>query len=655
MKPKDQQYVLENIGKKSIQQIARDINTQEEAIREFLRQPEQGVSRGIQIDTVNVRKPSPVMENPKKNRTANFWLLSYILIMINLIVYIQVKDHRFLYYDDPPYVLNNLHIQKGISAESIRWAFTTNYTANWHPLTWLVYMIQWQSFGNNSGAFHLVNLLFHIANTLLCLFVFIILTNEIYLSLFVAALFAVHPMHVQSVAWISELKDVLSTFFALLSIFFYAKFTKNSTRRYFAFSIASFMLSLLSKQMYVTLPLILLLFDYWPLGRLDRRSFKKMIFEKTPYFVLALIASGLTYWAQKTGKAITSFEALCLDVRLLNALTSYFKYLVKFFYPVKLSVFCPLEGKVEPSVLLGSVIVIGILTAFAVISRRSKPYLLVGWLVYLVTLLPVIGIIQIGGQAMADRYTYFPYIGLFIMLAWSANGYFKKNHFHQLLFAGIGVLIILTLMVLTSQEVGRWRNSRTLWAQAVKNSLSNEIAYYQLGHGFDEENEYEKAAVFYKKSLEMDPRWAFIWNALGVALDNQGKTDEAIEVFKKITMDDSLEPRDSRGGAYYNLGLIYFNRGEKDKALSCFQKALAEPRAKDAPDSEQLLIQAHWALSATYFQSCDIVNAEMHANEILKINPQYVDAKMFLDKLQNLSGNTLEEKIKACKETNVGT
>src|SRR5207302_210805 len=350
-----------------------------------------------------------------------------------LAVYAQVARHDFINFDDPDYVVTNPHVSSGLSAANIAWAFTHYHASNWHPLTWISHMVDVSLFGLDGGKHALVSVVFHAINTVLLFFALRRATRRMWPSAIVAALFALHPLHVESVAWISERKDVLSAFFWMLTLWCYLRYCERRTLRNYMLVLLAFALGVLSKQMVVTLPFVLLLLDYWPLGRLrfglaegtiesrfgGKLSFFALLKEKAPLFALAIIGSVTIYLVQRSAGAITSRELFPIGARFSNAIVSYIVYLRKTLWPVDLAIFYPHPGaSLQAWEIGGAVLVVGVISAFAFWNVRRFPYLTVGWLWYLGCLVPVLGLVQVGMQARADRYTYIPLIGIFIMISW---------------------------------------------------------------------------------------------------------------------------------------------------------------------------------------------------------------------------------------------
>jgi hypothetical protein len=396
-----------------------------------------------------------------------YWSLCIYLTLAlaTLAVFWQVLGHDFVNYDDPDYVYRNPNVQSGITLSSIKWAFTTGHAANWHPLTWLSHMLDWQLFGDNPGWHHLTNLFLHIANTLLLFAVLKRMTNALWRSAFVAAAFALHPLHVESVAWVAERKDVLSTLFWMLTIAAYLRYLERPGTGRYLLTLLIFALGLMAKPMLVTLPFVLLLLDYWPLGRFQfgqivksvgqqsRKSLnafshwklsRHLLLEKVPLFALSAISSIVTFLVQRTAGAVTSVETLPLKLRIANTFVSYLTYIQKMVWPSRLAMFYPYPDKTD---LIWQTVVFALLLLIISLGviwlMRRRRYLLTGWLWYLGTLVPVIGLVQVGDQALADRYTYVPLTGLFIIIAWGVPDLIAKWRFRKHALAASAIAVLL--------------------------------------------------------------------------------------------------------------------------------------------------------------------------------------------------------------------
>ncbi|MGD0596998.1 MAG: glycosyltransferase family 39 protein [Sedimentisphaerales bacterium] len=409
------------------------------------------------------------------------FLICLILGLITFAVFYQVHSFKFITYDDPYYVYKNPDIQSGITLESIKWAFTTGWTANWHPLTWLSYMLDWQLFDSNPAGYHVVNLIFHIANTLLLFIVLRQMTGSIWPSAFAAVLFALHPLHVQSVAWVSELKDVLSTFFWVLTMWAYFRYVNKPGISRYLWIVIFLALGLMSKPMLVTLPFVLLLLDYWPLERFRRRTLFYLIGEKIPFFVLSAASSIVTFLVQRSSIAVVSLNVLPLKFRILNAFVSYTGYIEKMFWPGRLAVFYPHLGR-NISVMYAAISAGFLLAATVLVIRfgKNRRYLVTGWFWYIGTLVPVIGIVQVGIQGMADRYSYITLTGLFIIIAWGVPDLLTKWRYKKIVLASLALLIVSTISISTYNQLRYWRNTLTLFQHAIDVTKDNFMAMNEL-------------------------------------------------------------------------------------------------------------------------------------------------------------------------------
>jgi hypothetical protein len=400
---------------------------------------------------------------------------------------------KFISFDNSNvFIINN--VQAGVTPESITWAFTATRASNWHPLTWLSHILDFQLFGLNAGWHHLINVLFHIANTLLLFFVLRGMTGALWRSGFVAALFALHPLHVESVAWVSERKDVLSTFFWILTMWGYAGYVRRPGIKRYLLVLLLFALGLMAKPMLVTLPFVLLLLDYWPLGRLqpgsslngsrsEQRSLGlKLILEKIPLFFLSAGSSVATFMVQKSGGAVASLDSMPLSARVANALVSYVSYLGKMFWPYHLAVPYPLRAELPGWHVAGSSALLLAITLLALRAVRRRPYLAVGWLWYLGTLVPVIGLVHIGSQAMADRYTYVPLVGIFVVIAWGISELAAGWRYRKIGLTALGSVVLAILMVTSWHQVGYWKSSVTLLERSISVNPNNPVASMNLGH-----------------------------------------------------------------------------------------------------------------------------------------------------------------------------
>lgn len=511
-------------------------------------------------------------------RREQYYLAVFLLIAITLAAYYRAPDNGFIEnLDDSKYVLDNPAVQAGLTANGIVWAFTSVHASNWHPLTWLSHMMDCWIYKLKPRGHHLTNLLFHLANVFLLFLVFSRMTGSVWRSAFVAALFGVHPLHVESVAWIAERKDVLSTFFWLLTILAYVSYVKQPNIRRYLLVALLFALGLMSKPMLVTLPLTLLLLDYWPLGRLktvDSKSWN-LVWEKIPLFILAGISCVVTFMAQKMGGAVAPMQGLPVGMRVANALVSYVEYILKMIWPIKLAAFYPHSGNGLPEwQVVGAGVLLVCISALAVLAGRRNRYIAVGWLWYMITLVPVIGLMQVGGQAMADRYTYVPLIGLFIIIAWGAPDLLNLlkptyRYLGGIVLSIASCVIVLAFAACSWVQVGYWKNDIILYEHVLQVVPNNALANTALGNALAAKGDIRTAIFHYRKAIKISPGFTEARNDLGAALLSQGKIDAAISEFRELIR---LAPKDPV--SHNNLGTALAKQGNLDAAILEFQRAI---------------------------------------------------------------------------------
>jgi protein O-mannosyl-transferase len=472
-------------------------------------------------------------------------LVCFLLAVAIVAAYGQVRSHSFIDFDDPLYVTRNPSVQSGLTWQGIKWAFTTNQAYNWHPLTWMSHMLDCELFGLNPAGHHATSVLLHAINSVLLLLVLAAATDCFWASAFVAGLFALHPLHVESVAWASERKDVLSTLFWLLTMAFYVRYARRPRFATYVPVALAMALGLMAKQMLVTLPLALLLMDYWPLqrfpvgdkkhrqqGRFAGASFGDCCLEKIPLLGLSLAGSLVVYLVQDQAALVRA--SIPLGYRLGNALVAYAEYILKMCYPLGLGILYPHPERHLPLwQALVATCVLMCLSVAVIRLARSRRWLLVGWLWYLGTLIPVIGLIQVGLQAMADRYTYIPLIGPFIVIAWgSAELLSNRKHARAMAVAGSSI-VLLVLAALTYRQVGYWQNSITLFEHTVAVTRNNDLLHYNLGQLLADEGKIEPAIEHFRQAVLIKPDQPTIHGKLGVLLMKQGRNNEAIEEFRQ--------------------------------------------------------------------------------------------------------------------------
>jgi tetratricopeptide (TPR) repeat protein len=511
-------------------------------------------------------------------------VLSACLVLLVIIPYAQTVTHEFISYDDQEFVTNNPVVRSGLSWDGLRWAFTTAHSANWIPLAWLSHMLDVSLFGLAPGWHHLVNVLLHALSTVLLFFALFRMTGGMWQSVFVAALFGIHPLHVESVAWIAERKDVLSGLFFMLILLAYERYVRLGGVKPYLLVLLLFALGLLSKSMLVTVPFVLLLLDIWPLGRTSLAApatglartpppWQQLVREKVPLFLLSLMVSIVTYVAQLHGGAMGAMEQALLPfvTRLANAAVAYASYLGKMIWPSSLAVFYPHPGLTLPWwKVIGAVTVLTVITASSLKTLRTRPYLSVGLAWFLGTLVPVIGLVQVGIQAEADRYMYLPLIGLAIMLAWSAEDLFTwaGKHRKQAQAAAGGVAIVV-LVVLTTMQVVTWKDSISVFRRAVEVVPENWYAHRALAGALAQAGRPDDAIEQYQEALRLRPRDSKAHNDLAVELAGQHRYEEAIMHYR-----EALRIRQDFPEAHNNLGNALAMVGRSKEAVEQYQRAL---------------------------------------------------------------------------------
>ena len=580
------------------------------------------------------------------------WLMATLLVLATIALYWPVTGYDFIVVDDPDYVAANPHVLGGLTWENICWAFTSLGIGLWHPLTWISHMLDCECFGLRPGLHHLTSLLLHAANTALLFVVLRTMTGALWRSAAVAALFALHPLHVESVAWVAERKDVLSTFWLMLTLLAYHRYTRslrqNAEARmrepvasgtqhgaddtlhvsrftlapllFYLLSLFLFVCGLMSKPMIVTLPLVLLLLDYWPLGRFrastgnpQTASILRLLVEKLPFLAFAVLTSLITLQSGRRFGALPSATEVPIPARLANATLSYVGYLVQAFWPSDLVVYYPLPATFSAWGVVGAAtLLIGIsVTAFCLVRRW--PFVLVGWLWYLATLLPVIGLIQLANYSHADRYTYVPLIGVFVGLTWSVGEVLRYWRGRELgYFAGAAGAVMLLCLVCARRQVGYWRNSETLLRHALKVSEDNWFAHNKLGTAFYQQGRISEAISQFQEAIRLKLDYANAYNNLGAAFAKKSQTDEAIRQFQEAIR---LEP--DHPLAHYNLGNALLLKGQTDEAITQYQEAI-----RLNPNHAE----AHYNLGTALGSKGQTDEAITHYQEATRLNPGNADA-----------------------------
>jgi tetratricopeptide (TPR) repeat protein len=613
-----------------------------------------------------------------------------LLLLCTAAVYGQTAGHAFIQFDDNAYVYENPHVRRGLTWEGVAWSFTTLQASNWHPLTWLSHMLDCEIFGLNAGYHHLVNVLLHILNSVLLYLVLKRMTGAIWRSVTVAALFSLHPLHVESVAWIAERKDVLSTLFFMLTLWAYARYaSRPSWPRYWAV-FGALALGLMAKPMLVTVPLVLLLLDYWPLGRFHQMEdtgtegsvgiqhmgqgnrgarAMRLLFEKVPLLALAATSSVITFVAQQRGGATAPSDVAPLGLRAANAVVSYAAYVGKMLWPRHLAFFYPYRDSVTTAEwMVPALLLVGVSVLVIRASRRWR-YLAVGWFWYLGTLVPVIGLVQVGRQSMADRYTYVPLIGLFLMGVWGTADLATRWRHGRTVLAGAAGGVLIACMVGAWVRVSYWQDGITLFGQALQVTEGNALAHNNLGLALQERGRAEEAIAHYEKALRIDPAMDNAHGNLGNALLEQGRREEGMRHYK-----EALRINPASAKAHNNLGNEFMGQGQTKKAIEHYQKALqinpeqaathsnmgnalmteGRPDEAMAHYLEALRIDpefanAHNNLGLSLARQGKRDEAIVHLREALQLNPDYADGHYNLGVLLAGQGR-LEEAIDHYRE-----
>lgn len=552
------------------------------------------------------------------------------LIIVTLFSFVPTLSHGFINFDDGAYVTENQHVLNGLSRENFSWAFSfssTEATSNWHPLTWLSHMSDVSLFGVNSSRMHLVNLIFHLANVLLLFAVLLKMTREVWPSFFVAIVFAIHPLHVESVVWISERKDLLSTFLILLAILSYLQYAITNLKCWHAVSMAFFILSLMSKQMYVTFPFLLLLLDYWPLGRsgtlTDDEFFKhkptrKLILEKLPFFAITIVFCVVAFSGQSHGGAVGNLKDYSILQRCLNASISYVTYIRQTVWPMNLAVFYPYPTELPWGLAIFSSLILLAITVRVVKMRKHHPYVMIGWFWYLGTLVPVIGIVQIGRQRMADRYMYFPMIGLLIATVWLVSKWAQGQKSRTEVLKVMGVVIVISLAFMTRTQNSYWKDSVTLFGHA-SDVCESSLASTKLGYERAQLGDLDSARKLFLHALQLNPEYAAAHSSLGNTYLAQGQPQKAIEHFK-----EAIEIDPEYAEALYNLGIAFSWQGDLKKAVRHYKLALQVD-----PDNASI----HANLGATFAILQQNSTATKHLRKAIELQPDLTEAHFALGKL----------------------
>jgi tetratricopeptide (TPR) repeat protein len=498
-------------------------------------------------------------------------IIYIILAAITLAVFWQVNQYDFV-YDDVVYVTQNRNIQSGITPEGLRWAFSTKYADLWTPLVWISLMVDYQLFGLNAGGYHMTNLILHIMSALLLFWLFNRMTGAIWKSAFVAALFALHPLHVESVAWIAERKDVLSAFFWMLTLCLYVYYTEKPAIRRYLLVLFGFACALMSKPMVITLPVIMILLDYWPLGRFESKKGNFVLWqlkEKIPFFILSAALVIVSFYTPNEQE--TYIKWFPLSSRIANAPVAFMTYLERTFWPHDMAVFYPFPAQIPVWLILGTFLLIIIITTIVVVMVKRMPFLFVGWMWYAVTIAPVIGIIQVSvyPYAMADRYHYLPSIGIVVMLAWGIPFLIKSEQARKKILFPVGITFLAIMTFLSWDQCGYWKNSIELWKHALEVTKNNYPAHNNFGLALFAEGKIEEAINHYDKAISIAPEYVYTYNNRGIIYGERGQYKLAIDDFN-----NAIRIIPTFADAYYNLGFTYDKRGQYQLAIENYNKAI---------------------------------------------------------------------------------
>lgn len=553
-----------------------------------------------------------------KHNNRTDYIICGLLAVATLAVYLQVYGFGFVMIDDAFYVSKNFHVTRGLTLDSFVWAFKTTTESNWHPLTWLSLMADAQIGGSNPSVYHLTNVGLHIVNTLLLFVFFRLATGFRWRAAAVAALFALHPLHVESVAWITERKDVLSTFFWLLTMLAYLKYAARRGICRYLLVVVLFALGLMAKPMLVTLPLVLLLMDIWPLGRVKLgnqgwlRDFWPLVLEKTPLFVMVAISCAITLVVQMQARSVADICDVSVGIRVANALFSYVGYIGKMLWPLNLmALYAHPENTLPVWQVIGAGLLLAAMTFGAFACAAKRPYVTVGWLWYIVTLIPVIGLVQVGQQAMADRYTYVPLIGLFVIFAWGLPdilcGIDGTSIIRCRLLVLSACLLLVGLAVRTYVQVGYWRDSLSLAEHAVDVSGNSYTSHYMLASAYSKIGRRSDAISEYRKSLAISPDNGHVRFGLATVLSEDGRFQDSATEFKRVL---KILPLNAR--VHNEAGTLLFKMKHYDRAIKHYRYALELGQQ----DPVIYLKMAH-----IYVQNRDFVNAKKCLIQALRLDP----------------------------------
>jgi tetratricopeptide (TPR) repeat protein len=559
-----------------------------------------------------------------------------------MMVFWPPEGIQFLNFDDIEYITDNFFVRTGLTLANIKWAFTATVQEHWHPLTWLSHMLDCQLFGLNPAYHHLVNVALHTMNTLLLFFIFMRMTSAMWRSAAVALLFAVHPLHVESVMWMAERKDVLSTFFGFLAILAYVGYVKLGNYKRYLLALLFYALALLSKSMLVTLPCLLLLLDYWPLNRYrqnsenmpnhlsfvrrlnlarNKRNILDLLIEKIPFLILSIAVSAVLMIIHHDRILHRSFDDVTFTNRISKALFSYLEYIGKMLWPQNLATPYPSTHEITHGgeILWAGIFLLSV-SLMAIIQIKRSPYLLVGWMWFIGTLVPVIGLVATGPQNMADRYTYVPLVGLFIMIIWEGHTLAVRLGHQKIIFTATVIPLVVVLCAVTRQQVNHWTNSITLLTHALKVTRNNEKAHVNLGTAFATQGDHKSAILHFTEALRINPESEENQTNMALSLRSIGRYEEAADHFSKAIR---ISPKNAK--LYVDLGITCAMQKKIKEAIIIFkQSLLIDPNYS----------KAHYNLGIAYGLLNNNNQAVYHLQTALKLDPQYDMARIKLQSMQ---------------------
>jgi len=564
-----------------------------------------------------------------KNKFSNIDIIAALIFLSLLIVvlYWRVHGYDFVSLDDS-FIYANPHLMNGLSIKNIFWAFSNYTTTLWIPATWISFFLDYEIYGMNPGGYHVTNVILHICNTLIIFVILYQITQKRWQSFFVAALFSCHPIHVESIAWITERKDVLSTFFLMLFLYTYIQYTKKENFVRYLAALFFFILGLMSKPMLVTVPIVLILLDYWPLGRFGKANRLRLFLEKLPFLSFSLMVSAITIFFQTKTGALVSFDSISIINRIENAVSSYIDYLVKLFLPINLAVVYPYEQYFSFWEVFIKFVIFVIITTLFFRLHKKHPYLIVGWLWYVISLVPVIGIFQSGAQSHADRFVYIPFIGIYIILSWGTPHFLQILKTPRVISTIVFFLILPILSTMTWFQIAYWKNSNTLYAHTLSVTENNWLIHTNYGKILEEQGKEKDANVHFEEAMNIDPESSVHHLNFANNLYRLGKIGEAEEHYKMaITVGNDKE---STAKANNRLAFIYQIQKKNSAAIKHYKEAL-----RINPTQVKTLNN----LAILLAQTGDFSNAALNFNKALELSPQNEETLNNLGLLSIRTGN----------------